>query len=85
MFCKSCQNIVENETHFILSCQKYVSERTVFLNKTQNVCPNFNSIPTDQQKLIYLMSNEDELLLQTFSEFLHDIYTKRISLENNNQ
>ena len=84
-FCKSCQNTVENETHFILSCQKYASERTMFLNIAQNLCPNFINIPTDEQKLIYLMSNEDELLLQTFSAFLHDIYTKRLTLENNEQ
>ena len=76
---------VENETHFILSCQKYTTECTTFLNRAQNLCPNFSNIPTDEQKLIYLMSNEDELLLQTFSEFLHDIYTKRLALENNNQ
>ena len=31
------------------------------------------------------MSNEDELLLQTIYEFLHDIYTKRLALENSNQ
>ena len=84
-FCRSCQNTVENETHFILSCQKYTSERTTFLNRTQNLCPNFSNIPIDDQKLIYLMSNEDELLLQTFSEFLHDMYTKRLALENSNQ
>ena len=81
----SCQNTVENETHFILSCRKYTTERTTFLNRTQNLCPNFSYIPTDEQKLIYLMSNEDELLLQTFSEFLHDIYTKRLALENSNK
>ena len=77
-FCISCQNTVENETHFILSCRKYTTERTTFLNRTQNLCPNLSYIPTDEQKLIYLMSNEDEILLhgllQTFSEFLHDIY-----------
>ncbi len=84
-FCRSCQNKIENETHFILSCQTFISERTVFLDKTQNLCPNFKYIPTDEQKLIYLMSNEDELLLQTFSEFLHDIYSKRLNSENGNK
>ena len=58
-FCKECPNKIEDETHFILSCPSFSSERNTFLESMQVLYPNFSSIPTENQKMIFLSTNED--------------------------
>ena len=39
------------------------------LNRTQNLGSSFSNTPTDEQKFIYLMSNEDESFYKHFLNF----------------
>ena len=46
-FCTFCPNIIEDETHFILSCKTYSTERAIFLSQINKTYPNFIKIPTE--------------------------------------
>ena len=75
-FCKECPNKIKDETHFILSCPSFSSERNNFLESMQVLYPNFSSIPTDNQRMIFLSTNEDGNFLSLFSQYLTTIYKK---------
>ena len=80
-FCRYCKNIVEDEIHFILVCSEYNFEREIFLNQIHSLYPNFKTIPSADQKFIYLMTNENKCFLEYFSAFEYDIYNKRTTLD----
>ena len=84
-FCKECPNKIEDETHFILSCPSFSSERNTFLESMQMLYPNFSSIPTDNQKMIFLSTNEDGNFLSLFSQYLTTIYKKRQTNQEKNR
>ncbi len=65
---------------FAMFLTRGVKFREIFLKKVDNVCPNFKSIPTIEQKLIYLMTSENEILLHDLCEFLSTIYEKRLKI-----
>ncbi len=75
------KNIVEDEIHFVLVCSQYNFEREIFFNEIHSLYPNFTTIPSANQKFIYLMTNENKVFLENFSAFTHDIYDKRTALE----
>ena len=76
-FCSSCKDKIENETHFILECDMFKEARETFLSGTKDTYPNFETIPTLQQKLIFLQTNENCHFLETFARFLNTIYKLR--------
>ena len=78
-FCKECPKKIEDETHFILSCPSFSSERNTFLESMQVIYPNFSSIPTDNQKMIFLSTNEDGNFLSLFSQYLTTITSNKPS------
>ena len=84
-FCKECPNKIEDETHFILSCPSFSSERDTFLESMQVLYPNFSSIPTDNQKMIFLSTNKDGNFLSLFSQYLTTIYKKRQTNQEKNR
>ena len=76
-FCSSCKDKIEDETHFILECDMFKEARETFLNVTKDTYPNFETIPTSQQKLIFLQTNENCHFLETFARYLNTIYKLR--------
>ena len=76
-FCLSCKDKIEDETHFILECDMFKEERVTFLHYTKDIYPNFETIPTLEQKLIFLQTNENCHFLETFTRYLNAIYKLR--------
>jgi hypothetical protein len=84
--CTLCScNAVEDETHFILECEKYSNERKIFLDKVYSVHQDFVNLLsntsdfvnlTDEQKICFLLSNTSTC--QITSAFLSDIYNLRV-------
>ena len=73
-FCKLCNDReVENEEHFIFSCNVFINERTAFFNTVENISPGFaqNNV---QERFTKLMTKE---LVVQLSKYLLDIYNKR--------
>ena len=54
--CKS--NQVENETHFLLDCSKYSLQRRTFLNRINELIPNFERKSTSQSIKLLMDSND---------------------------
>ena len=54
--CKS--NQVENETHFLLDCSKYSLQRRIFLNRINEIIPNFERKSTPESIKLLMDSND---------------------------
>ena len=54
--CKS--NQVENETHFLLDCSKYCLQRRTFLNRINELIPNFERKSTSESIKPLMVSND---------------------------
>ena len=54
--CKS--NQAENETHFLLDCSKYSSQKRTFLNRINELIPNFERKPTSESIKLLIDSND---------------------------
>jgi len=78
--CKLCKsNEVEDEVHFLLNCSCYEHERKNLFDKVQLSCENFSSL-SPKNKIIWLMSNEDNNIIELISNFIHDCTKKRSNL-----
>lgn len=68
--CPSCLNCVEDECHFLVTCPLYNSAREKLLAEVLLICKSFHDIPTEKQKFIYLLTQEDESLLSKLAAFV---------------
>lgn len=74
--CKFCNhNVIEDEEHFITQCPSYENLRQqLFLYVTKN-CRNFANLD-DKTKFTWLMTTEDNSIIQKLCHFL--IYSLKI-------
>ena len=82
--CPSCQNEVEDEFHFIIKCPLYGQERENLLQLIRNHSANFDLIPTEFQKSIFILSNEDPIVLRGLSSFVYSAFKIRTQFLTNN-
>ena len=78
--CPSCKNAVEDECHFITSCPLYSRGREVLYTEAKSNAPAFEEIPTDTQKFIFLLSNENTNLLIVLAKYVNDSFKIRASI-----
>lgn len=75
--CLLCnQNCVEDESHFLTECPLYKEERNSFFHYVSILNKNFILL-TKKDKFIWLMSNEDKIIITKLSEFLINAFKKR--------
>ena len=79
--CPSCLNCIEDECHFLIACPLYENERKIFLSEVRLICKHFDEIPTNTQKFIYLMTQEDIGLLTKLAAFVFKASKIRENLE----
>ena len=72
-FCPFCPNIIENEEHLLMSCQKYNDLRIDVLN---NIAINFCHLDA-KNIFIYLMSSEG-IIIEKVAKF----YTEALKLRD---
>ena len=68
-FCPDCPGSIEDETHFLLNCCKYTTERVELLQEIECKYPAFASL-NNANKFIYLMSQEDPILTGSLAKFV---------------
>ena len=84
--CLLCnKNKIEDEIHFIMQCKTFTLERKIFNSKMIENYPNYKNIPTDEQKYIFLQTNEDNYFLELFGEYIFTIYSKRMQIHTESQ
>lgn len=68
--CKKCSSgCVEDEIHFLTSCEKFNSDRDALFDFVCHKMPNFTLLD-NQQKIIYLLSCEDNQVLNAVGNFI---------------
>ena len=85
-FCRSCITMkiqaVEDELHFLLHCPFYMKERDFMLQKIEQRYPNVK-ILSDENKFIWIMSQEDDDCIQWVATYIHKAMEKRSVNVNN--
>ena len=67
--CFICKDEIEDEIHFVVKCPLYSSERkTLFHTLTRN-SKNFDLLNSDEQKFIFIMTNEDMGVMKQLAKF----------------
>lgn len=58
--CINCNhgNVIEDEYHFLMNCNKYSECRDTLFNHVESICPAFNDL-NDQEKFSFLMNGND--------------------------
>ncbi len=75
--CNICKNgEVEDELHFLFGCNKYTDKRKIFLEFIFNKCKNFKELFVTN-KLIWLMSCEDNHIILEFAKYIFDCFNIR--------
>ena len=67
--CFNCKDEIEDEYHFIIKCPLYTNERRDLIGLSENMYKNFNSL-SDEQKFVFILSNENENILETLARFI---------------
>lgn len=75
--CKYCHvNETENEVHFLINCPKYSIVRTKLFSYIEKLCKNFKDL-TNENKFIWLMTNEDTDIIQKLSSHIFTCFEIR--------
>ena len=70
--CKNCfSEEIEDETHFLCVCTKFITKRNILFNLVAKKYPRFSSL-SNESKLIFLLSNEDTDILAATARFILD-------------
>jgi len=67
---------VEDETHFLFECPLYVESRVFFLRYMNEKCPN-SQLLNNQNKLVWLMTNEGTDIVNKFVDFIQNNHNLR--------
>ena len=78
--CFLCKDEIEDEKHFVTKCPFYSKERAILYRSLQNNCVNFNSLDTDEQKFIFIMTNENINVLNELGKYIYNSFSKRDKL-----
>ena len=81
-FCPHCLNKVEDEQHFLTDCVAY--DRSALMARFSEHCPQFERLDNDD-KFIYLMSQEDEELTKFLALSLHKWMMQRLDYKSQTQ
>ena len=74
--CYFCKEKVENEKHFLLNCPQYSPQRKIFENICTKNCIRYQNL-TEEQKFIFIMSNENETIIKALGKLLTDSFNIR--------
>ena len=78
-FCNFCTNMVEDEKHFLMSCPLYTKERQKLENVCTTNCTLYSSMNIEQ-KFVFILSNENPLIIKHFGKFITESMTLREKL-----
>ena len=75
--CRRCNlNCIENEEHFLLTCNAYDKPRDKLLLLFRKLVPNFGNLPI-REKFMFMMSNENLSLIKEIATFLKAAFELR--------
>ena len=78
--CPQC-NVIEDEVHFVMSCEINSEEREHLFDKINGTDRNFQ-LKSLRDKFLYLIKSLDDRILSWFGKFLHVSFRKRNTFVN---
>ena len=74
--CIFCENEIENEKHFLIICPIYSAGRKSLENICNEICTRYEHL-NENQKFIYIMSNENDKIIKALGKFISNSFTIR--------
>ena len=74
--CFHCKDKIENESHFVISCPLYNAERESLFQICGENSLHFETMD-DEQKFIFIMSNECPSRTETLTRIIFNPFKKR--------
>ena len=74
--CYFCNDRIENEEHFLVNCPLYSRQRRILEGICIENCIRYANL-TDEQKFIFLMTNENEKIIKALGKYIYDSLTIR--------
>ena len=70
--CKNCtRNVVEDEIHFLIQCDKFSQEREKLLKLVYSKVNKFSDL-SEKEKFYWILNCEDDKVLNALGKFLHE-------------
>ena len=77
--CYFCKEKIEDEIHFLVNCPMYTAQRKILEMVCNKVCIHFEGY-SEEQKFIFLMSNEDEKVIKALGKYIFESLCIRDSI-----
>ena len=74
--CFNCKAEIEDECHFLIKCPLYTEEHKLLIDCCKNGCKNFDLL-TEEQKFIFILTNEDASINKMLARFIFNSLKKR--------
>lgn len=74
--CYFCRNKIEDESHFLIICPLYTPQRKLLESVCKEVCTRYDTY-TEEQKFIFLMSNENKGIIKALGKYIFDSFSFR--------
>ena len=75
--CGLCTNEIENEFHFVIVCPIYEKERVTLFQSCRENSKHFDNALNDEQKFIFIMTNECPTITRTFAKYVFNSFIIR--------
>ena len=72
--CYICNNDVEDEIHFLIKCPLYDNERVILFQACRDNSMNFDSLETNEQKFVFILSNENASITVKLASFIWNAF-----------
>ena len=69
--CYFCKDKIEDEVHFLVNCPLYTSQRNILVMVCNEICIRFANY-SEEQKIIFLMSNEHEKVIKALGKYIFE-------------
>lgn len=80
--CFICKTEVEDEKHFLVKCPLYENQRDSLYQTCRQNCQIFDTLPSEESKFIYIMTNENEHVMRDVAKFVCDAFEfRKIALD----
>ena len=80
--CFICENKIEDETHFLVECPLYFSERKLLYDTVLENSQQYISIESSIDKCTFLLINEDQNVMKKVAKYI--FYSMQISVKHIN-
>ena len=75
--CPRCKDQIADECHLVITCPLYKDDRDDLFQLVRSTARLFDEIPTDTQTFIFLLTNENELVMSKLAAFVYKSFKKR--------